>query len=146
MFPIPEGHYIKSIQLGNTELDDTTVDLTNGIPGEITVTLSAKGATISGNIQDDQQKPVTSGTVVLVPDDRKLQSRYETAAPDQNGQFTIKNIHPGAYKLFAFDNPDYGAWLDADWLKPYETKGESIEVKESEKASKNLVIIITDAS
>lgn len=146
LYPMPEGHYIKSVQLGTAELDDTKIDLTNGIPGEIVVTLSAKGATVSGSIQDDKQAPVTSGTVVLVPDDRKLQSRYETATPDQNGQFTIKNVHPGSYKLFAFDNADFGAWLDADWLRPYETKGESIEVKESEKASKNLVVIVTDES
>lgn len=146
LFPLPDGHYIKSIQLGSVESEDTALDLTNGVPGELTITLSAKGATISGSVQDDGQKPVTNGTIVLVPDNRQLQSRYENASPDQNGQFTIKDIAPGSYKLFAFDNVEHGIWLDADWLKPYESKGESIEVKESEKASKNLVIIVTDES
>jgi hypothetical protein len=40
---------------------------------------------------------------------------------------------PGSYKLFAFDNAESGSWLDPEWLKPYDSRGESGEVKESDK-------------
>jgi hypothetical protein len=136
--PMPDGHYIKSIQLGNIQTEDTALDLSNGASGELVITLGTKGATVAGTVQDSQQKMVTNAQIVLIPDDRKIQSHYETASPDQNGRFTIKNIPPGSYKIFAFDNAEYGSWLDPDWLKPYESKGESVAVKESETASKQL--------
>jgi hypothetical protein len=53
-------------------------------------------------------------------------------------------VAPGSYKLFAFDTAEYGIWMDADWLKAYENKGESIELRESDKATKNLLINLTD--
>ncbi len=141
--PIPDGHYIKSIQLGNVQAEDDALDLTNGAPGELVITLGSKGATVTGTVQDDQQKILTNARIVLVPDNRKLESHFETGSPDQNGQFSIKNVPPGSYKLFAFDNAEFGSWLDPEWLKPYDSKGEAIEVKESEKVTKGLTLIKT---
>jgi hypothetical protein len=39
---------------------------------------------------------------------------------------------------------EYGnGWFDPEWLKPYETTGESVHLEESDKKSVNLALIQT---
>jgi len=65
-------------------------------------------------------------------------------SPDQNGQYTLKNMHPGSYKLFAVDNVEPGQGQDPDFVKSVDDKGETITVKDSERSTKDLTVIVTD--
>ncbi len=141
---MPDGHYFKAVRAGDTESDSRTLDFSEGVPGELTIILSDKAATISGSVQDAKQKPVTSGMVMAVPENRKRWDLFYTTTPDQNGQYTLKNMHPGSYKLFAVDNAEQGQDQDPEFLKTIEDKGESISVKDSEKGSKDLTVIVTE--
>jgi protocatechuate 3,4-dioxygenase beta subunit len=144
VWPMPDGHYIKSIRAGDRDAPDLRLDFTEGAPGELVITLSAKAGTVTGSVRDSKDQAATAGVVVLVPDNRKFADSYFQTGLDQNGSYTLKNLRPGSYKLFAFDNIEYGSYQDPDWLKPFEDKGESIEVKESERSSKDLKLIVTD--
>ena len=144
LWPMPEGYYLKTIRAGNTESDDRTLDISEGVPGELTIILCDKAASITGSVKDHEQKPATSGMVMAVPENRKRWDLFYTASPDQNGQYTLKNMHPGSYKLFAVDNAEWGQDQDPDFLKTIEDKGETIAVKESAKSTKDLVLIVTE--
>ena len=87
---------------------------------------------------------MTSGMVMAVPEDRKRWDLFYTASPDQNGQYTLKNMHPGSYKLFAVDNAEPGQDQDPDFTKSIDDKGETISVKESERGTKDLTLIVTE--
>ena len=93
--------------------------------------ISAKAARVEGAVKDDKGKPVTSGVIALVPEDRDHRDWYGFGVPDQYGKYTVKNVHPGKYKAFAFDAADSGSWQDPDWLKPFADKGEKVEIAES---------------
>jgi len=109
VYPLPPEYYIKSIRYGDTESPDAVVDLSKGASGgELTVTIAADGARIDGNVQDANEQAATGVSVVLAPDQRDYHTLYKMANTDQNGHFTIKGIKPGKYKLFAWDEVQWG--------------------------------------
>jgi hypothetical protein len=85
--------------------------------------------------------------VVLVPDaQRRTQHRlYRTSATDQYGHFEVRGIAPGDYKLFSWEEVESEAWEDAEFLKPFEGKGETVSFQEGEQQSINLTAIRTKA-
>jgi hypothetical protein len=63
--------------------------------------------------------------------------------------FRLSGITPGAYKLFSWDSAEesdehYGEdWFDPDWLKTYESKGESVHLEEGDQKAINLKVFET---
>ena len=144
VYPPPEGYYIKSIRAGDTDYPSGVIDWSKGVmAGDLTITLADDGAQIEGKVQDAKDQPATSASVVLVPDQRDYRSYYAMANTDQNGHFTIKGIKPGKYKLFAWDAVQYGQYEDPDFIRPFEEKGETVELKAGDKSSKDLKLIVT---
>jgi len=148
VYPMPEGCYVKSIRYGDTEYPNGVIDLSKGANGgELTITIVPNGGQIDGTVKDSNDQMAGTATVVLVPDQRDLHSLYDVARLDQNGHFTIKGVKPGKYKLFAWDDVEQGQYEDPDFLRPFEDKGEEIEVHGGDKSTKDLKLIVAgDAS
>ncbi len=143
---IPDGGYVKSIKLGDADVTDTGLDFTSAvIPAELTVVVNMAAATIDGVVQTDQSQPASGVIVVLVPEGtkREVDRYYSTATTDDAGHFTLKNITPGEYRVYSFDNVKGSAYMDPEWLQPYETKGERVSVKESGTSSVQLKVVAT---
>ncbi len=73
--------------------------------------------------------------MVLIPqekDRRDVFSFYKTTTTDQAGNFSFKNLTPGDYKVFAWEDIEPGAYSDPEFVKPVESKGESVNIKEGE--------------
>ncbi|MGI8741725.1 MAG: carboxypeptidase regulatory-like domain-containing protein [Bryobacteraceae bacterium] len=140
--------YVKSIRFGDADVTESGVDFTQGVTaGEFTIVVSAAGGQIDGTVQNDKSEPAAGAMVVLIPAPEKRENDrlYKTASTDQTGKFSIKGIVPGEYKLFAWEQVDFGAYQDPDFLKPYESKGESVSIKENAHESKQIKAIATDA-
>lgn len=84
--------------------------------------------------------------MVLVPEGKRRESDrdYRQTSADQSGKFSLQGIAPGEYRLFAFDDVEFGAYMDPDWLKPYESEGERISVGEGGKLMRDLKLIVTE--
>ena len=67
-------------------------------------------------------------TVVLVPLANKPPAWYKTASTDYHGAFSMSNIAPGEYRVFAWGLVPDNAWFDPEFLKPFEDKGPRISV------------------
>jgi hypothetical protein len=75
--------------------------------------------------------PSPSAQVVLVPEkSRHRHELFRAVTADQNGRFSIPNIAPGAYKLFAWETIEPYSWFDPEVFKRYESRGRSINVAE----------------
>jgi hypothetical protein len=70
---------------------------------------------------------------------------YRSTQAQDLGKFVFKGVPPGSYKLFAFDEMAPNAWLDPDFLKPVEALGEPISVAEGDQATRQLVLVPSDA-
>jgi hypothetical protein len=139
--------YLKTIKLGDTDVIDGGLDFTQGVPStHLTLVLGTAGGQVEGIVEDDNQKPVVGGQVVLIPDapKRGVTRLYETAVTDANGHYKIAGIAPSDYKLFAWEQVEDGAYQDPDFLKSYESRGEAVSVKEGSSDSKPLTVIPGD--
>ena len=146
--PIPDGGYIKSMRLG--EQDVLTEDMTIGpdSKGPLDIVVSARGATIAGDVDNGGQSEDSRPIVLLAPEGRfsNVFSFYAVAVADENGHFSMKALTPGAYKLFAFDDMERNAYFDPDFLKPFAAKGTPVKLSEGPNPSVKLKLIHTSAA
>jgi hypothetical protein len=134
---------VKSIRVGTEDALESGVNLTRGAAGPIEIVLASNGGQIDGTVLNAQQQPAAGSTVVLVPESHlREQSRlYKNVVADSTGHFSIKGIAPGEYKLFAWEEVEYGAYEDPDFLKMFEKLGESFSIHEGSKENAQLKAI-----
>ncbi len=148
-YGLPDGLYLKSVRAGENEAIETGIDLTQGSPGAITLVLGSDAGQVEGVVVNGKQQPAQVGTVVLIPSDEKLRKRqelYKTSSTDQYGHYTIKNVAPGEYKLYAWEDVEFGAYMDPDFVKPVEDRGASVSMRSNGKESVQLKLIPADSS
>jgi hypothetical protein len=139
--PLPPNTYIKSVQLGQTDVA-AGVAISGPVSDGLAVVLGTKPGEIAGRVVDKEQKPMRGIQGVLIPDrQRGRRELYRTAISDQNGQFTIRNVAPGDYKLFAWEDLEPFAYNDPDFLRKYEDRAVPVKVSESSKLSVEARII-----
>jgi 5-hydroxyisourate hydrolase-like protein (transthyretin family) len=130
--------YLKSARMGDADVLDTDLDIRPGQgAAQLELVMSSKSARVEGSVSDDQSKPLSGVQVVLVPDSsrRSIIRLFKTAATDQQGRFTLRGIAPGEYKLLVFDDLEFGAQYDPEFLKQHEEKGKSLSLRESSQES-----------
>lgn len=139
---LSKDSYIKEVKLGGDPLPDTEFHL-RGAAGNLEITINTDGAMIAGSVLTADDLPATGAWVVAVPEEsrRKLQRLYKFQSTDQYGHFELHGLAPGKYKLFSWQGIEQSAWQDADFLKPYEDKGQDLEVKDGDKKSADLHLI-----
>jgi len=103
-----EDVYLKTIHFGDTDSNDGTLDLTHDKNSKVELLLSARGARIQGTVRPDGASKEGSSAkdyhVWLIPDMTDLEQRERGAKAaifNQSGAFTIRNITPGSYTLYA---------------------------------------------
>jgi hypothetical protein len=90
--------FVKSAWMGTTDVTNALVDLSSGMAGPLRIVLSTNTATIRGTA------PAGQTVGAQFADDRGgVFNRFSNV--DQSGQFTIKGLAPGKYRLFAADSP-----------------------------------------
>ena len=149
----PEANfYLKSARYGTLTVPESGFAIQSGSEPPLEITLSPRAAQVNGVVLTSDSLPAVGDKVVLVPEAarRPLREYYKTATTDQNGKFTIKGITPGDYKLFSWDSVEGNEWngtewFDTEWLKPFENKGESVHLEESDDKSVSLALIQTTA-
>jgi protocatechuate 3,4-dioxygenase beta subunit len=140
LVPLPSGYYLKPS--GEGDAVEAGVKVGHNRSAAVELTLSAGAGRITGTVAKDQQ-PVTGATVVLVPDGvRRAQPRfYRQALGDSGGRFTIANVSPGDYKLFAWEEIERGMYFDPDFMQAYEDAGKPVQVEEGGNLNVQLEVI-----
>jgi hypothetical protein len=139
--PIPPGGYIKSMRLGDQDV--LTEDMTIGprTAGVLRIVASARGGVLEGHVKRSEED--TRAIVLLAPAGRfsHVLSFYSQGIADETGHFKMEGLTPGAYKLYAFEAMEYGAWQNPEFLKPLESYGEKVEIVEGTNPPKELRLI-----
>jgi 5-hydroxyisourate hydrolase-like protein (transthyretin family) len=144
---LPAGAYLKSVRSEQTDV------LANGLntevpPAPLEVLISPNAAQVTGTVQNhDTGNPAPGATVVLVPQEKERkeqQSYFKTVSSDQNGGFTFKDVVPGEYKVFAWEDVESGAYMDPDYMKPIDSKGEALSLREKDQKALQLTMIPAD--
>ncbi len=145
---LPQNFYVKSVRMGDVDGLDAGLDLTRGSTGVLDIVISPNGGQVEGTVADPKGQMSPGATVVLVPDAprREQSALFKTANTDTSGHFNIQGITPGDYKLFAWEDVESGAYQDPEFLKPFESAGESVTVHESGRDSRQLKLIPAEST
>jgi hypothetical protein len=141
---LAEDCYVKAARLGGGDVLESGVDLSRGdVPGALDVLLSAAGGRVEGTVLKDNQQPASGAAVVLVPDAQRRgrTDLFRSAAADDAGRFVLRGVPPGDYRLLAWEDVEPGAWLDPDFLREHERRGEPLSVGGRGKYTPQLRVI-----
>jgi len=146
---LPEGFYVKSVRSANLDVLADGLEIAGGSPAPLDVVLSPNAGQVSGMVLDaNTQKGAAAMMVVLVPQEKERRDReafYRTTTSDLAGQFTFKGVVPGEYRVYAWEDAEYGAWMDPAFMKPLESRGEAVSVTEGGRPAVQVNLIPADS-
>jgi len=136
---LPTGAYLIAGRLGSTDAlgDPLQVDQTGQLALQIGFAPGQVGVTVS----DSVGQPFAGAITVLIPSVRNRVDLYKTATSDQSGQVVFTGVAPGDYKVIAWEDVPQGAYLNADYVQPYEDRGQSVHVERTSSVSAQLKVI-----
>lgn len=141
---LPDGTYLKSARLGDQDALGHDLDLSGGVgAAAMDIVLSATAGQIDGTVQTDQRKTATGVQISLIPDpaDPTRTDLFASTVSDQNGQFSLKNITPGKYRLYAWEEIENGIQYNPEFMKPLVELGTKITVEENGRHTQALTWI-----
>jgi hypothetical protein len=141
---LPEAFYIKTARFGDVDALAEGVDLTRGGPAPLEVVLSGAAAAVAGSVKNGDGGAVAEATVALVPQEVARQGRplfYRSAKTDAAGNFKLTGLSPGEYKLFAWTQVDGEPWTSDEFLKPLESRGRVVTLREGSSESVEVRVI-----
>jgi len=137
--PQQANAYVKAINVGGQDIRDTGLDLSNGGGGAIEVILSTKIAKVDGMVEKQKQDDAP-GTIIIARSgpNNELTVITLNARVEDTGKFSIANLPPGEYKLFAFEEVDIATASDPEFLKKFEDRAANVKIGEGDSKSVNL--------
>jgi len=142
MPPAFRDMYVRSLKLGKDDVLADGLRIDGSFASSLEVVVGANGGVVAGRILRDKQA-VVNVRAVLVPNAARRQrgDLYKTAFTDDTGQFEIRGVAPGDYKLFAWELVEFGAWQDPQFIKLYENRGTSVRVNAGGRQTVDAVLI-----
>ena len=136
---LPAGAYLKSVALGEKDaLGGLDVNQAAG-DSKLAVVICRAGGSVAGTVRDAAGKPAT-GTVTLIPDPPQpgQPALYQVAETGEDGGFQLQGIRPGKYRLYAWEELEPGAHLDAQFTATLQPWSEALEVAEGDRKEATL--------
>jgi hypothetical protein len=141
---LPRNVYLKAARLGEADILDKPLSL--GVKDPIAplhILLASDGGQLQVSVYDAADTLRAGAKVVLAPEGKRREHRelYRVATSGEDGEAVFHGIPPGTYKLFAWDDPEPNAYLNADYLQPYERYGVPITIGSGDNPSISIRII-----
>lgn len=141
-----ENTYIRAVRVGGVETAGNILDLTRDQASAVEIFVSTRAAQVQGKIHVETStgKP-PEVDVWLVPegDGREREGRQGTF--DQSGMFTIRNLPPGRYRLYASEELPEGAWQVPGFEDRFRDLGTPVEISEGERKQVEVTPLPSDA-
>jgi hypothetical protein len=140
----PLGNWwLTSIASGGRELLDAPLDIEQTIADAV-VTLADRASGLSGTVRDAQGAAAPDAWIVVFPVNRSFwfsgSRRITGMKPTPQGQWTIRNLPPGDYRIIATLDMEQGEWFDPAVLDRLSPVGASLKIAGTEQQTIDLVI------
>jgi Carboxypeptidase regulatory-like domain len=124
------GVYLKSVRAGDKELAGRRVDLSTRME-PLTIVLGADVGEVEGSVQNAGGDPVARARVNVIAygDHSNRGDLNRFGFTDDKGEFKIKDVPPGDYKVFAWEDVPVGAPQDPEFRKPFEKQAASLRMQ-----------------
>jgi hypothetical protein len=124
------GVYLKAVRLGDKQLPGRRIDLSSK-PEPLTIVLGADVGEVEGSVQNAGGDPMARARVNVIAygDHAKRGDLNRFGFTDEKGEFKIKDVPPGEYKVFAWEDVPVGAPQDPEFRKPFEKQAASVRMQ-----------------
>lgn len=144
--PAWRGAYVRSIRLGAEDVLSGGLHFNRQPEEPLEIVIGVNPAVIEGQVLDDRGAPVPSVLVTLLAEEPGTRiyrtDMYKVVATDTAGRFRVEGVPPGSYKVFAWGGVERGAWMDVNFVRPYESQGVSMKVEEGTGYRVDLPLIV----
>jgi hypothetical protein len=140
---LPANLYVRSARLGTRDALNSPLHIDGTVSDRLEIVLSPTTGSLDAVAVDESRRPAEGATVVLIPSEESRQrfDLYRIATTDSAGRAALKNIAPGSYKLFAWEDIEANSWQNADALRPFEERGVPVTIEENGKVSQTIKVI-----
>jgi hypothetical protein len=126
--------YIKDAHFGVEDILARPFQFSGNEPGSLEILLSPNVGSIEGVVTSNRLAAATGVQVVLVPDKARHRIElFKAVTTNQNGRFSIGNLPPGDYRLYAWEAVELYRWFDADFLTAFDQFATRVHVAESSR-------------
>jgi hypothetical protein len=141
----PPGTYLRSVMFNDREALGQVLDCSAITTGTLGIVLGTDGGKVEARVSRDD-KPAPNATVVLVPADpgRRFPATVRRGVSDDTGHIALKDVPPGDYLAFAWEEVEEGAWFDADFVKA--AQRQAVKVQVGPKANEEIQLKLLPAS
>ena len=136
--------YVKAIFAGTEDVFGKEVDANAIAAAGLKIVIRLDSASLTGTVEipDERKAFLRSPSVVLLPVDAQLRKANlrNIGQLNQDNGFSLKNLRPGDYIAFAFEEFDFASLQDPEVFAAIESKGTAVSLAANE--SKNLSLKI----
>ena len=131
---MPNGFYVKEARFAGQDALSKPFRFAGDQAGSLDIALGVTSAVVEGIAIDEKLHPVGYATIVLVPSkNRDRPDLFRTATTGADGRFTIANVTPGDYRVFAWDGIESNAYFDPELLRQSEARAIPVSLSESSR-------------
>ena len=140
-----DGDYLKSARFGDHDVTNAVLDLTESpTSGTLNVLVSPNAGDISGSVTNEMDEPVFDAVVTLGPlsSEEALETRFfrETRS-GSDGQFSIKNLPPGDYRVVAWEEIEDDLVQDPEFRARFDDKSIRVKIEEKSHETTSLKLV-----
>ncbi len=124
----PQGYYLKAVKVGGREVPDAQLDLSFAI-GPMEIVLGADAGSITGKVENGNDVAASVRVTAVPASGSSRRDLFKAATTADDGTFTLADLPPGEYKLYAWEEVEGNSWMDAEFRRPFESLASTAEVK-----------------
>jgi Carboxypeptidase regulatory-like domain/Polysaccharide lyase family 4, domain II len=153
----PPGSFVKSVMFDGRECIDSGIDVVGEAHRGLQITVSMTAGTVTGTVANPDGALSAAVTVTLMPDGPGgpppalfRPELYPIVHADAAGNFTVKNVVPGTYRVYAWEGlaPVAGlpfgealAFADPEFPREFDNMSAVVTVGENESRHVSLNLI-----
>jgi protocatechuate 3,4-dioxygenase beta subunit len=141
---LPQEFCVKSARFGDVDALENGIDLIDGAAAPLQIVLAGTAASVVGSVKDGDGAAVAEATVALVPQQAARQKQppfYRSSKTDSSGSFKFAGLIPGNYRVYAWTRVDGEPWVSPEYLRPLESMGKSVTLRDSGSETVELRVI-----
>lgn len=140
---LPDTAYVSDIRLGGVSVIDSGLSFDNQTATTMEIVVNGNGGSVEGMVQNSDRRAAANATVALVPSEihRQNAMMFKNVQTDEMGHFLIKGIAPGDYTVYAWENVFPTAWMNADFLAKYQSRGRAVRATAGGRVDTQLDLI-----
>jgi hypothetical protein len=136
---LPTGAYLIAGRFGSNDALGEPLSIDQSAP--LSLQIGFAPGQIGVTVADSVGQPFSGAITVLIPATRTRTDLYKTGTSDQAGAVMFTGVAPGDYKVLAWEDVPQGAYLNADFLQPYEERAQSVHVDRTGSVSAQVKVI-----